>query len=332
MGATFSQADAQQAHYWYERRWYTAGPATLVPGQTPIFTAQNWTNNQYPQWQARLTRIAATQNANVQLMWQFQDGTANATQNLGYTDAMPANLQPMRVFAPAVELLTLTANNISVSNVTNFQLNYEIELKYLSVAEKLHYGYPLSPQDTAILALLDDPGGKTGMQQVQDLLQRGSIPVPTDYQIRRYFENQRLADDLGAGTYHTTATASGVGTPFATLHVKSGEVLVIREIALENGTSGGGVLYIDRDSDVNYEILTGAAFAQTNPDKPWDVWIPALHTVNLRAYAATSTAMTVRVRAERYTLSNILKVMLGIANAPQSVPGNTYPLILAGIN
>ncbi len=330
MGAFFNQADALQAKMGIERRWYTAGPVTLEPGPTPIFSANNWTDPRAPVWLARLRRIAATQNANVQLYWGFDKQTANASQYQGYTDAFPANLQTLSVDAPAVSSLSLTAVNLTTSPITDFQLNYQIEMKRLSVAEKFAFGYGLTAADLEILSALPvGSDGKSGQQQVQDLVEKGSAPLSIDTLRLLYIDNQSLGDSTASGALHATANAYSGGTAFLNIPVKSDEVLIVRKIGITNGASA--ILYVDRDEDVGYETLTGAAFAQTNPAYFWDVFIPARQNIMLRAYAASSTEISLFVGVKRYRLSDILKTLFGFATSPTAVPGITYAQVLAGI-
>ncbi len=334
MAATFGQQAAEQARYYYERQLFTAGPVNLPPGISPIFTASSWTDPDFPEWQARLVRLQAAQNAGVALYWTADTVTGWASAAQGYTDAMAAGLQDIRLFAPAVKVLNLYANNQTGSTVTAFQLNYEVEMKRLSIAEKLHFGYGLSSQDTANLALADEPK-TTGLQQIKGQVERGSLPWAVEEELKRFVAPQRLGDHPASGPYHITANASTTASvSFATLHpLQSGQFMVLEEIAVEGGQPI--FLYVDRDQDSGqsaYLQLSGAAFAQTNPDTPWRPWVPALQTLSFRAAAATTlNNVPVRIRVGLYRMTNIAKVLFGQAKTPNSVPGDTYVKTMAGL-
>jgi inactivated superfamily I helicase len=324
MGATFTQQDAQQARYWYERRIYTAGPLTLNPGQTPIFTARNWTDPQQPDWIAELVGLWATQNSAVQLQWTFDSFLANQSQAQGYTDAAPAGVRRFDVYAPAVHQLILTANNTGTAPINNFQVNYEIALRRLTAAEKLMRGYALSAQDQQALQLL----GSGGQAQVQDLVDRGTSPISIERQIISILDNRRLYDHPSGGLYHVTAGPTTAGLSFAVVTVPQGTFCALEEVAVEGAPSI--TLYADRDDDTSYLQLNGSAFVQAD-DAPWRVFVPFLRVLTLRASAAATTTAAVRVRIGVYALSNLWRVRLGLAKNPTDVPGDTWAKTWAGI-
>lgn len=323
----FSQAQAALARYWYERTIYTHGPAALAAGPSPIFTASAWTNPQNPEWMAALIGLSVTQHPGVQLQWIYDKKTANQSAAQGYTSAAPAGLRRMPVMAPAVEQLTLIANNLTGAPIAGWQCNYEIAMQRLTVADKILYGYKLSAADEQILKKL----GKDGKREVTDLVARGTSPIPISSQLERTVENRSLGDHSASGLYHVSG---GMCLAFATAMSTSDEFLVLREIAVE----GGGALaqqltvMVDRDEDLSYLQLNAQAFAQTD-DQPWRVFVPAMRSLTFRvAGSPLLTNVPIRIKVERFRISNLLKVRFGLATTPESVPGDTYAKVWAGIS
>lgn len=331
MGASFSQAESEKARYWLSRKVYTWGPGSLAAGTTTVFTAQQWQDPAQPQWLARLTRIAVTQNSQVQLQWIYDGATANQTQNKGFTDAMPADLQWQEVDAPAVSLLQLVAINNSGAPIPNFNLNYEIEMQRLTAADKIMLGYGLSPGDTQILGDLNKPNS-TGLQQIMDQVKKGMRPLSPSEQLRRYLENADQGEDARiSGTYHVTANSSTTESqPFASMTgIPSGYFDVVEQIAIP--TMAALTLYVNIDNQSNVLQVAGAAFAQASPAYPWRVFLPALSTISLAVSAtSTLTGVPVTVKVRRYRMTDLWKVRLGVATSAQSV-GRTFAEVWAGL-
>ena len=331
MGASFTTAQAKLARLWAERLIYTWGPATLNPGpQTNIFNAQNWTNAQQPDTLARLRRIWVTQNPNVQLQWSFDGNSINATSANGYTDANRAGVRVMDVDAPAISRLSMSAANGSGAPIPNFQISYEIEMQKLTVADKLLRGYGLSQFDHEILELL----GSDGLDQIRALVDKGTLPKTLDQQIENIFKNRRIGDHNSTGSYHLSAGATTAGTvAIGPAQPANGEFLILEEVAAEqlSGSAPAVTLNFDRDDDLGYMILNGAAFVQAD-DRAWSPFIPALNSIKMEVSAGvTLSDVPVRVRIGRYKLSNILRVRLGLATHKDDVPGDTYAKVWAGL-
>jgi len=324
MGSVFSQADAQLAKYWFERRIYTFGPVTLPTGVTPVFSASNWTDPQRPEWQAALTGLWVTQNAGVQISWIYDEHQQGASTAQGFTDAAPSGVRRFSVFAPAVRQLVLSVTNSSGSPISNFQLNYEITLKRLTVAEKLLWGYSLTQADLHRISSL----GQDALEQVKALVERGTSPIPIATEIERTLDNQTLGDADASGLWHATAGTGTQGIAFATVHVKPGEVAVIRSVAIEGAPAA--VLYVDRDTDMGLLTLNGPAFVQAN-DAPWQPFLMALHSFQFRVAAQSTITVPVRLRITTHRLDNLWRVRTELAKAPQDVPGDTYAKVWAGI-
>lgn len=322
MGIAFSLADAQLAKYWYERRIYTWGPQSLAATTTApvsIFSAQGWQDATAPRWEAALTGLWVTANADVSLSWQADDVTYNQASTQGFTDAGPADLQRIDVYAPATRLLNLTASNSSGAAIAGFQINYEITLRRLSAADHLAAKQALSPKDQQALAMLNgtDAAGNptTGLQRLQAAVKEGSAPIPLLYQIARTLRGRQGGDDARGGLYHVDVPTTP--SAFATIPVAPRTLSVLTEIAAPTAPAAT-TLYVDRDlEDAGLLTLNAAAFAQTNPQAPWRTWIPATQQLNFRSSAtAAANGVPIMVRVETFSLSDLWLIKTELAKEP----------------
>lgn len=327
MASAFSTAQAGLAKRWFERAWYNNGPASLNSGSNTIFNAYNWQSG----WQARISGLQATQNANVQVqITADKDQYLGATQ--GYTDAMPANLGTQTLDARALQTLILSLR--AASSQTSQQLNYRVDMQRLTIADKMGLaGFNasmLTAQEQQILAGLVKGGSyQDGYDKVAGLVNRGTFPQGIEFTLARSLEGLSRGEDPKSGAYHVSAGSSSGSTVAVSFLARPGEFLVFESIAFEGAQSITG--YMDRDSDESYLQWNGAAFGQTNPDSAWDHFIPAVNTLNFRFSASSATTGTVRIRVMRYRLSDAWKVRLGLVSHASEVGGNTYNEVLAGI-
>lgn len=336
MGTAFSQVDAMLMQKFYRTHTiYTFGPKNLATGLTPVFSSQQWTPESNPEWQAELVAIWVTQNAGVQIYWTADGVSYNQGADRGFTDAAPGGLRRLPINARAIKQLTLTLANVSGAVVNGFQLNYEVVVRRLTVADKILLGYPLGPDDELVLALLG--GGQSpsntaavtsGKEKLMASVERGTSPIPYKAQEDRTLDNMLIGDHQSSGLYHITASPNTAGTAFATLTAARGEFIALRAIGIPSANAFS--LFVDRGPDLGLLTVTGAAFAQTN-SQPWATTVFTTDRFQLRAYAAaTLENIPVFVDVKRYKLSNIWKVRFGEAKTPQSVPGDTYAKVLAG--
>ena len=322
MGASFGRDQIAQARYGYERVTYTWGPGTLGTGLTPVFDVSGWNPTDDPAQKAVvLEAIAVTQNPAVQLIWTYDGSSSNVAQ--GWTDAFPAGLRPYTLHAQAVSRISLAVNNVSGSAITGFQLNYTVSVRLLTVAEKLLYGYPLSPADLDALKTLPPVDGQDGLQQVQALVAKGTLPI--DFRSRTYdalFANRRLPDLGVAVPQHLTIPTGGSSATQA-IPVARGQYGLLVAMGVEGQPTV--TLSIDRDSDLGYWQFNGAAVAAAD-DAPLNAFIPFKErlvinvlgspgTYAIRPYVlslAPSDLLTLHLRLSTTPRANYAKVVVGL--------------------
>ncbi len=328
MGSAFTQADAILCQKdWYTHALYTFGPVvTLAAGTTAIFSAESWTPPDSPEWMAELVAIWVTQNAGVQVSWTADNQPYNQGKSLGFTDAAPGGLRRLPVYARAVRQLSMTVT--AAAAVNNFQLNYEIVFRKLTLADQILYGY--TPSDA--LQGIVNAGNIGGLAAVQNLVDKGTAPIPWRAQDDRTL--LRLGDHTASGLYHVTASPTTAGTLFLTATRTGNEFLALDEIATP--AASAITLLGTRDQDTNLVQVNGAAFGQADY-QPWPMRYFAQTRINFAA-AATTTLQNVPVyiRIGRYRLTNLWRARLAlgtpdITTAQQSVPADTLARVAAGI-
>jgi hypothetical protein len=321
MGAIFELKQIQVARYGRETVPYTWGPATLLSGATPIFDISDWNPGDETDKIVVLDSIAATQNANVQLLVSYDGQQWDPAQ--GWTDAMPKGLVPIAVNAWAARRLALSVNNTGAA-IPNFQLNYTVTVWKLPISYEQMLGYAPSQADMDLLASLPaDANGTTAAAQLTALLQKGTQPISWVRTLDALFYNRRLPD-LGVAVPRHVTTASALFPSSFNMRVPPGQVGVLEGIGFE-GQPASVVLSIDRDSDIGYVQVNAAAIARSD-DMPLGAWVPATDhfTFNVSGAVGTFTMYPI-VRA--YKLSDLLAIHLGI----QKTPATSYAKVGVGL-
>jgi hypothetical protein len=310
----FNQTQAQTAKYWYERLLYTYGPETIPSGVNPVFNIPKINKTAVPSWMAVLARLAVTQNANVALGFGFDGQSIPATAVQGFSDAAIAGVRDDRLFIPAAKSMSMQTLN-SGAPVASFQLNFQTEMRKLSIADKILRGIQLTPNELAITQNID----------VASLVAKGTAPIPWEAQLERTYSNRILYEDVRL----LHVDASTIDASFLTIQTKNAdEFLVLRELAIEGGAAT--TVSVDRDADPNYMGVSGSAFVQAD-DAPWDVFVPALNYLTFHVQSTANLVnVPIRVRVWHCKLSNLLRVRFGLVSKGE-VPGGVYEKALAGV-
>ena len=347
MATSFGKTQAQLARYAYERLVYTVGPFSLLAGTNPVFSASKW-NAGNATWQARLEMIQGTQNDQVQLLWTADPQNQTNALNQGYTAALPAGVRQQEMLLAGVNSMQVQVANTSGATINNFQTNYAVAMKRLTAADKLlakeaglaGNAYELSTQEVQALAELNlvktDAQGsavvtKSGRAQLDELVAKGTQPVGLERIMAGLWANR----DLGSPADLFYPQASAADNPFATYQANmgggdptKGRFLVLTEIAMPGGPDA--TLTVDRDGQLGYMMLNGAAFAQAD-DAPWKVWVPAVDYLTFHVTTTGAPAnVPVRLRVMALEMSEVLAVLFGLA-APAQVHGKTWAKAIAGV-
>ncbi len=317
---SFTQQQAVAAKYFYERIPYTWGPQTLNPSTTPfsVVVVSKVNKTEIPAWMAVLESYALTQNANVGIGFKFDRYSNPLTAFMGFTDAMPAGVRRVDSFMPAVSSLSIDLKNSGASAVSNFQFNYWVGMKRLTVADKLLMGIEQFTKDE------QDALAKTN---VRDLVREGRRPLSIEEHLRLAYAGRFLARE--SKLYHVdVSTTDSVFAICRPSDYRPGTVLVLRGIAVERAADV--VVSVDRDDDLNYVGLNGAAFVDAD-DRYWDMWVPALDHFSFHVQASSPiSAVPIRIDVSCFVLSDLIRVQFGLVHRGE-VDDDLYLKAIAGV-
>jgi hypothetical protein len=317
---SFGQPQAFAAKYFYEKVPYTWGPQTINPTVTPIsaVSVSKINSKETPSWMAILESYALTQNPNVAIGFKFDRYSNPLTTFMGFTDAMPAGVRRVDSFMPAVNSLSIDLKNSGTSPVSNFQFNYWIGMKKLTVADKLLMGIEQFTKDE------QDALAKTN---IRDLVREGKRPLSVEEHLHLAYSGRFLARE--SKLHHVdVGTSDSVFAICRPSDYRPGAVLVLRGIAVEGAPNI--VISVDRDDDLNYVGLNGSAFVDAD-DRYWDMWVPALDHFSFHAQAPSSiSAVPIRIDVSCFVLSDLIKVQFGMVHRGE-VDDDLYLKAIAGV-
>lgn len=340
----FGKSQAQLARYGYERLVYTVGSTNLATGATPLISTRNW--NPMPDgatWRAEIEAVAATQNADVTLTWTTDPANGLDLANQGPTVALRNGVQFTPLSARAVSQLALTLNNTSGAAIADWQTNYVVGMRRLSIADKLLAqraglaGYTLTAPEWQSLINL---GSATAVGQLTPnglagLIAKGTQPVPLSRQLPGLWDNRLLSREYVA--YNLDATTAD--NPFAHFvtgadpnELSRGRFGVIEGIALEG--SPAVTVTIDRDGQIGYWSGYGSAYVAAD-DAPWPLWVPFLDYATIHCAVTSGTAgvtAPIRITVGWYEMSEALAIQFGrITHPSQCRVPETFDKVRAGL-
>ena len=314
MGSVFDGAQAQLTKYFYERLPYTFFSPSLPLGKTTIFTASDLSASTQGKKMGITAGLATTQAALVSLVAESASNpevtaTAGYPPLLGQTDNGPDD------GIRSTGALGLYVTNSSGAAVANFQTNYTVAVKQLTVADKILRGLSRSPREAEL-------------EHKFQIANQGLYPIS----ISRMLENLWLSRITSKRPYAYQGPATVASTTLTNLVPLSGEILVVTSIAMGGVPVGNQVsLTIQRDTDLNYVSILGDNLSL---DKPMSVWIPATKSLSFALSAVTTTAaVEVRFEVARIRTSFILEVMFGNVDhhTLSGVDLNLYEQVMAGV-
>jgi hypothetical protein len=244
--------------------------------------------------------------------------TANAeirVKNDGNRDEVSCAGQPDQVPNEKWNVLAkdyLYYNLYAASDISDFRTTFGLWVYEPTVAHKLRYNKPLTPEEAALAR-------KLGLQET---VEKGLLPLPLPYILDREYQLVERKCYVYQGA---------VGTAESIIHIlapKIGEFLVLEGVAASPGLAADNVrIRIDRDDNADYLELP------TYPlSLDWDLkcFVPALHEFKIKVVAAGSTTTTVRYTIGRYVLTNLLKVRFGLLSKDEA-PGDLWEKVKGGV-
>lgn len=314
MGNVFDGAQAQLTKYFYERLPYTFYTPSLPVGKTTLFTASDLSASTEGKKMGITAGIATTQAALVSIVAE-----SAANPEVTATSAYPPLLGPSDNGPDdgvrSTGALGLYVTNGSGAAIANYQANYTVAVKQLTVADKILRGIALTPQENDLANRFQ-------------LGNQGIYPIS----ISRSLENVWKSRMISKKPYGYQFPASQAPLPLTNLVPLTGEILVVTSIAMGGVPIGNQVsLTIQRDTDSNYVSILGDNLSL---DNPMSVWIPATKSLSFALSAVTTTAaVEVRFEVARIRTSFILETMFGKIDRHtlSGVDLHLYEQVIAGV-
>lgn len=325
---SFNREQMARARYYYERLPYTALDPALSVLETPLVDESNIAEDVGADKLAVISRISVTNTPAVNLTV-----AGDKISRQESTAAFPPNFEPVMAGDNDGErsqgILKLAWNNISGATASaTQQVTFHGAVKQLTVAEKILRGYTLTTAEQALAAQFK-LGGPT------DTFPPGTRPFSQQEMLEQVWGRYVVDEDFVAYAYPSVGT---VPVPFASARPnKPGEeVLVWHTLAgglADSADVGKGVqLTLKRDEQTN---LNTVLLDNASPVFPMRPWVTALNTLQwtLSAQQATAGAVVIRVHWYRIRLTNVLRVILGLAPVRdlQGPDKTLYDQIRAGV-
>ena len=218
---------------------------------------------------------------------------------------------------PAKDQLRLNPFGVGGVLVTPYTMFYSLWVIKATVAHKLLWGIPLTPDEIALDKELN----------VSALVAKGLAPLPIRYQIEREYTI------MGEETHTRTIAMAVATTPniIENIPAKPNEILVLTRIAAQTGAAVNVVsITVGRDDDAGLANLFAFPLSEA-PGGEVACFIPAIREIRLTCQA-TVVPVTNRFRYTffRVKLDDILRARLGLASADE-LTGDCWKKVMAGV-
>ncbi len=283
--------------YFYERIPYTQGVSSLAAGSNAsLFSVSQWNTASSPSVRVALRTLSMTRWPALQLRTVY-DTRTDRIDSRGF----PGHGQALALDYGAVTQLNSQLVNIGTQTIPQIGLTYQVSVLRMSVATKVLYGYALDKAEHSMAQAMH-----LGTDPVRQL---GNLPMPIETILEREFAARQIAGPIA---FSAGVSVTPSSSPVAHVRPQSpNEIVVLRSIAVEAAPEDGVTLTINRDDNAAHVVVDAGATALSDP---LDCFIPATNHVTVNIQGTTTVAYPVPVRLViwRVSLSDILRVHLGI--------------------
>jgi len=294
-------------------------PEQLPDGALPDISATSEASptmldlRQFPPLLVALSGVAVDQLDTVEMRFKVDDRTLNVLAGSMF-DLLANNFSLL-----AKSRIYYNLYNSSAGALTDVKTFFSLWVIKPTVAHKLRYGIPLTPEEQK---LNKDLG-------ISDTVEKGLLPLPLAEQIAR--EYQVIQEE----THGFQVTVPTAGVEVETLHPLPGQFLILTKLSADPGTLSTDVIKVavDRDYVSDYmEFPTWAlgATAAVARGKEISCFIPALKELRIKLKATVSRTINIRFTVQKCALTNIFRARWGLVT-PEEIPGDTYQKVLAGV-
>ncbi len=205
-------------------------------------------------------------------------------------------------------------NSHAATTQTDFKSFFSLWVIKPTVAHKLRYGIPLSPEEQK---LNRDLG-------IADTVEKGLLPLPLVQQIAREYQ---VIQEETHGFIATPPTAGVVDVE--TLHPVNGQFLILTKLSADQGVAGNVIkIAIDRDQVSDY--VEFPTYGLGGLDKEISCFIPALNELRIKLKATTGEAINIRFTVQKCALTNIFRARWGLVTK-EELPKDVYDKVMAGV-
>jgi len=271
-------------------------------------------SRQFPPKLVRLSEVAVDRDDDVEMRFKI-DNTVFSPLAGSMFDLLANNFSLLAKNRIYYNLY----NSSGVGSKTDFKSFFSLWVIKPTVAHKLRYGIPLTPDEQK---LNRDLG-------IADTVEKGLLPLPLAQQIAR--EYQIIQEE----THGFQVTVPTAGVDIETLHPVNDQFLLLTKLSADPGDAAADNIRIaiDRDYEIDFlEFPTWAlgATAAVTLGKEISCFIPALKELRIKLKATVSKTINIRFTVQKCALTNIFRARWGLATR-EDLPGDVYDKVMAGV-
>ena len=271
---------------------------------------------QFPPLLVRMSEVSADRDDDVEMRLKVDNTTLSPLAGSMF-DGLKNNFSLL-----ARQNIYYNLYNKALGGKTDYKTFFSLWVIKPTVAHKLRYGIPLTPDEQKLNA---DMG-------IADTVQKGLLPLPLAYQIEREYQ---IIQEETHGFQLTVPTA---GVSVETLHPLKGQFLVLTKLSADPGDAASDNIRIaiDRDHISDYvEFSTWAlgTTAATALGKEISCFIPALSELRVKLKATTSKTINIRFTVQKCALTNLLRAKWGQVSRDElpNKQKDAYDKVMAGV-
>jgi len=263
---------------------------------------------QFPPLLVRLSEVAVDRDDDVEMRFKV-DATTFSVLAGSMFDGLANNFSLLAKSRIYYNLF----NSSAVTPHDDFKTFFSLWVIKPTVAHKLRYGIPLTPEEQKLNRALG----------ISATVEKGLLPLPLTQQIAR--EYQVIQEE----THGFVVTVPTAGVDVETLHPVNGQFLVLTKLSADQGVAGNNIrIAIDRDQVSDY--VEFPTYALGGLGKEISCFIPALHELRIKLKATTGEAINIRFTVQKCALTNIFRARWGLATR-EELPADVYNKVMAGV-
>lgn len=271
---------------------------------------------QFPPLLVCMSEVSVDRDDDVEMRFKVDGATLNPLAGSMY-DGLKNNFSLL-----ARQSIYYNLYNKGAGGKTDYKTFFSLWVIKPTVAHKLRYGIPLTPEEQK---LNTDLG-------IADTVQKGLLPLPLAYQIER--EYQVIQEE----THGFQVTVPTTGVSVETLVPVKNQFLVLTKLSADPGDLAADNIRIAIDRDhipdyVDFPTWALGTTAATALGKEISCFIPALEELRIKLKATTSKTINIRFTVCRCALTNLLRARFGLVTRDElpEKQKDAYDKVMAGV-